>query len=133
MKSWTEAKDGMLVYIKEPIEFEDESGNIQYTKLFQKAYVADSLSDDPNLCTVVVADKGVADGEDFYFYHNESNPEGLLTSKEYKEFKKTKFEQYKNESGNYKICPKCKKAVDEKYKVAFEKEWCPYCGYGIIK
>lgn len=132
MKSWSEIKDGMLVYIKEPIEFEDENENMQHTQPFQKAYV-DSSYEDLSLCTVVIVDGGIADGEDFYFYHNESKPEELLTSKEYKEFKKKKFELCKNENGNVKICPKCKENIIEKWSNCYEKEWCPYCGYGIIR
>ncbi len=44
-----------------------------------------------------------------------------------KEIKKKKFIIREN----HKICPECGFIIENKYKHAFENEWCPSCGYGI--
>mgnify|MGYP001012658971 CR=1 FL=1 len=88
MKEWSEAKDKMVVYIRNPFDYKDAKGAIQYTPKMQKAIVnchADSA--DPETCTAVIAQGGIADGITFYFYHDEFSPEGLLTESEYQKNK----------------------------------------------
>lgn len=89
MKDWSEAKDKAVVYIRNPIDYKDAAGTIQYTAEMQKAVVdrRAASSADPKACTTVVARGGTADGVIFYFYHDEFSPAELLTESEYREQK----------------------------------------------
>jgi len=127
MKNWNEVKDGLTVYIRDPIEFEDENGKIQKTKPYQKANVSAVLSNDE--CVVVTVSGGIADDSDFYFYSKSASPEELLSIGEYKDIRKKKFEF---SEGN-KVCPKCEYIITPEMKYAYKKEWCPNCGYGIVE
>jgi len=88
MKDWSEAKDKMAVYIRNPIDYKDAAGAIQYTPEMQKAVIDRSAASvDSKTCTTVVARGGTADGVIFYFYHDEFSPAELLTESEYREQK----------------------------------------------
>ena len=85
MKSWDEVRDGMVVYIKDPIEVYEDETVIGNTNPFQKAEI--NKCDDESV--EVIIDGGQFDGYDFYWYIKRDKPEELLTKEEYDLFKIT--------------------------------------------
>jgi len=92
MKSWSEAKIGMTVYITNEIElFDDEDNSIGKTKPLQKAFIDEIFNDEIK----IVIEGGKYNYCDFYFHPSEDDPSELLTIQEYKELKMTEVKVWK--------------------------------------
>ena len=79
MKSWSELKSDMVVYIKNPIEIYDLDELLGTTKPYQRAYVEHYDGEE----IVVIIYSGKFEGYDLYWHASKDKPEELLTKEEY--------------------------------------------------